>query len=310
VKSTADILTRLRLHAVGILLVIGQVFAAPSVVADELLIDARQRDASYPLGVTTNWQTLPLDTQIPDEHRWQRRNSDLINLGTSQDAQWLRIRFSATGATDASAFWMFSLGTSNARVVDFYHAVDGLQLVSHHSGSGVPYAERTVLYRQIVFPIKLIPGQHELLVRIEHGSSLSLEPSLSTRSNWVSRVLNGELSIVVYLGLVAVLALYSLAVFIRLREPEFGYFALCLGGAALWVMADTGVASQLLYPSHPFIHPFALRVSLGICLAGLLLFSRSVLAVGRSSPALARGMVLFGGCIAVACLFPVFRHFP
>jgi hypothetical protein len=311
VKLTASIRSLLLMQAVCVLLLAGPVFADARIPAgDELLIDARQNDVSYTLGGRTEWQALALDAVVPDEQSWQYRNRDLINLGFSRDAQWLRIRFQVIAQPESDVSWIFSLGTANARLVDFSHRLNGRELANRRSGTGVPFASRVIRYRQIAFPVPMVAGEHELLLRIESNSSLSVQPTLSTRTNWLARVLNHELVIGAYLGLLAILALYNLTVFVRVHEPVFGCFAMSLLGAVIWIMADTGVAPQLLYPTHPSVHDFVLRSFLGVFLAGLLLFSHQFLAVNRWSPVLARSMLVTAGCIGVAFLFPVFRHFP
>lgn len=294
------------------LLMAGWPAAADSVRLKSLEIpqSAQTGEVSVALGDRFEHQIAPLDSLQPGETGWQTPGTDLINLGFSRQAHWLRVRFHVGAATEEHPVWMFSLGTANARIVDVWHRIDGAQLAAHRSGSGLPFAVRPVRYRQFVFPVQMLPGEHELMLRIESHSSVSIEPTLSVRSHWLGHIIGGELLTGAYLGLIAILVLYNLAVFARVGDPIFAFFGLALAGACCWAMAESGVSSQYLYPESPAFHDFMLRASLGTMLAGLLFFSRSFLAVANWSPLLARLQLVAGCSVGAAFLFPVFRYFP
>ncbi len=242
-------------------------------VEANLLIDSRELDGSYKLSRIAEYQKSARETQVPDEHAWERHSADLINLGFSKDAHWIRIRFQVTEEPHHGDAWLFELGTANARIVDLSHRFNGKELAVHRTGSGVPFGARAVRYRKLTYPVQMLPGQHELLLRIESHSSVSLEPVLSSRSHWLAHVLTDELVAGAWLGLIAILVLYNVVVFIRVRDPVFGYFGSALTGSLSWLMAESGVSPHHIYPDNPGIHDFVLRFSLGAMLAGLSFFS-------------------------------------
>ena len=262
------------------------------------------------MGHTAEVQATTLLAEAPAEDGWAKTSGGTINLGFSSSSQWVRFVFQVEPAAQNVPDWVFSLGTGNVRSASFRHSVDGRLLSELQAGSGLPFAGRRINYREIAFPLTMLPGHHEILLRVDNFSSVSLSPVLASSAAWSERISFDNLIAGLIFGLLLVLALYNLCVCLLVREAIFFYFAVALVGAFFWRMAGAGFGSQFLYADHPIWHDFTMRFSIGVMFMGLLMFSREFLRVGEWSPRLRAGLTLAAGVIVVVNLFPIFRHFP
>ena len=264
----------------------------------------------YLLGPHAQVQTTALLAEAPVEAGWASVSGGTINLGFSKRAQWVRFIFQVEPSAQNVADWVFSLGSGNVRSATFQHFVGGRLLADLKAGSGLPFAVRRIKYREVAFPVAMLPGRHEILVRIDSFTSVSLRPVLAGSVAWSEQINVDTLIAGLFFGLLVVLALYNICVCMLVREAIFFYFALVLVGPLLWRIADAGFGSQFLYADHPVLHDLTMRVSIGVMLMGLLLFSREFLRVAEWSPRLRTGLTFAAGVIVLVNLFPIFRHFP
>jgi two-component system, sensor histidine kinase LadS len=293
-----------------LMLVAGAAIADRDTPDADVLQIAPTSGEPYLLGHHAQLQRTALSAEAPVEEGWARTSGGTINLGFSRSAQWLRFFFQVEPSAQDVPDWVFSLGSGNVRSATLHHYVDGRLLSDLHAGSGLPFEVRRIQYREVAFPVEMLPGRHEILVRVDSFSSVSLSPILASPAAWSERISVDNLIAGLIFGLLLVLALYNICVCMLVRETVFFYFAVALVGALFWRMADAGFASQFLYPDQPILHDFTLRFSIGVMLMGLLMFSREFLRVDEWSPRLRTGLTFAAGVIVLVNLFPIFRHFP
>ena len=264
----------------------------------------------YLLGGIAEVQTTALLANAPAADGWARSPGRTINLGFSRNAQWVRFVFEVGSPPAHVPDWVLGLGTGNLRLAGFQHHVNGRLLNELQAGTGLPFDVRQINYRQVAFPVAMQAGRHEIVLRIDSYSSVSLVPTLASSAVWSERSSIDSLVTGLIFGLLLTLALYNLCVWLLVREVIFFHFAMALMGAFVWRLADVGFGPQFLYPDYPIWHDFTLRVSIGVMLMGLLLFSRDFLRVGEWSPRLRTGLTFAAAMIVLVNFFPIFRHFP
>ncbi len=292
------------------MVVAGQSIADRPTPDSDALQVAPTSSQTYLLGLHAEVQNSALQAETPAEDGWTKSSGGTINLGFSRRSQWVRFVFQVEPAAQNVPDWVFSLGSGNVRSATFWHSVDGRLLSELKAGSGLPFAVRRIHYREVAFPVAMYPGRHEILVRIDSFSSVSLLPVLASSDAWSERIGFDNLIVGLMFGLLLVLALYNICVCMLVGEAIFFYFGVSLVGALFWRLAETGLASEFLYADHPICHDFTLRFSIGVMLMGLLMFSRDFLRVGEWSPRLRAGLTFAAGVIVLVNLFPIFRHFP
>ncbi len=293
-----------------LLLAVGSVFAESGPGASDALRLGPTSIGPYLVGGIAEVQTTALLASAPAADGWTRHSARTINLGFTRNAQWVRFVFEVEKSARHMPDWVLGLGTANVRLASFQHHLDGRLLTELQAGSGLPFAGRLINYRQVAFPVAMNVGRHEIVLRVDSYSSVSLVPTLASSAVWSERASLDSLFTGLIFGLLLTLALYNLSVWLLLREVIFFHFAIALFGAFVWRLADVGFGSQFMYPDYPIWHDFTLRFSIGVMLMGLLLFSRDFLRVGEWSLKLRTVLTFAAGMIVSVNLFPIFRHFP
>ncbi|MCR9279511.1 MAG: ATP-binding protein [Pseudomonadaceae bacterium] len=240
---------------------------------------------------------------------WRNIDGDSFSAGFGRQHHWLRLQFEVA-ETPQHPRWFYLLNAGNIDTAEFWHHIDG-ELVSHDiGGTGHRFATRPVAYRQLMFPINLPPGKHELLLRLSSAANFAINPQLATPPAWFEAESVNQTFIAALIGVLLMLAIYNGVVFAMSREAVFLIFSLTLTAGILWRLAITGYASQYLYPDAPLLHDNTLRLAAGGFLTGLILLTRELLQVTRWSARLNRGLKVAALLMAVTIALPVFAYAP
>ena len=226
------------------MLVAGATFADRNTNDSDVLQIAPISSESYLLGRHAEVQSTALQSEKPAEDGWTKTSGKTINLGFSRSAHRVRFVLQVEPTTQHVPDWVLSLGTGNVRFATFQHYFEGRVLANLRGGSGLPFSVRRINYREVAFPVVMLPGRHEILVRIDSFASVSLLPVLAGSAAWSERIAFDNLVAGLLFGLLLVLALYNIWLCLLVRESIFFYFAVTLVGALFWSVAETGFAQS------------------------------------------------------------------
>jgi signal transduction histidine kinase/ActR/RegA family two-component response regulator len=271
-----------------------------------LVIDGRTDH--YELGRQT-LIAIGADAEQVPKSGWSRSDSDFLNLGFTDKVHWLSTSFSVPAGV-ASRTWFYHMDSGNLRDVNFQHLVDGVVVHRESAGTLHAFADRSIAYRELTFPVDMRPGHHQILLSVSSFSSISARLELTGPMHWFIEVSVEQLLLGGILGITGVLALYNLCIFFVVRERVYLYFFGALVAALCWRAAEAGVASQFIYPSDPTWHAVFVRVSAGLYVALLALFTRDYLRVEKWAPWLSTILVVDAVIICALLVIPIFRYFP
>ena len=205
------------------------------------------------------------------------------SYGATPSAVWAAFRVYNATRTD----WYLEVGIAHVPEVDFYRQAAGGAFVAERLGDSRPYFPRAIRTNQIIFPLRVPPGDtgtYYLRFRSDHVLGFPLRAATGAvlyESNQRRDLLNGA-----YFGLLGTLILYNLFVFASLRDRAYLYYVLCVGMAGLNVAYQHGYAFQFLWPRWPALNTPMLFAALAtLC---IILFTDAFLETARYVPRLRR----------------------
>lgn len=146
------------------------------------------------------------------------------------------------------------------------------------SGDGIPFVERPVPHRSLVFSIQTPPrfsGTYYL--RFESSSSLNIVLSAADPESF-RRFDEGAAAFVwLYYGLILAVLLYNLFIAVTMRSASHGYFVAHSFFLLIFVSGMSGVAAQYFWPHSVWWTNHSIPISLGLLGVTLLQFGRSFL---------------------------------
>jgi diguanylate cyclase (GGDEF)-like protein len=199
-----------------------------------------------------------------------------VNVGFSNSAWWARVTL--RNPADASRL---------VYLRQDYPLIDSLTLYEpdghggwrvHATGDRTPFGTRDVSHRDFLFPLTLAPGSDTgFYLRYQSQGPIDINLSLLDPDVLTAEVSREQLAYGVYFGCVIMLLVWSGLVFLAVRDGAFlAYFAY-VATFGLYMMVNTGLAFQYLWPDSPRWANTCLIVLLNLSLITALQFSTTIL---------------------------------
>ncbi len=247
------------------LALLGGLVSAGAGATEVLQVDGR---AAVPLWPAVTLQldragALSLEQAIAQRHRFEVPTGTPGNLGRADGVVWLHATLHVPGVEHVDR--VLDIDYPSLNRVDVYRLRDGRVADHLRLGNTLRMDERPLRARTHAAPLRLDPGTHELLLRVQTLSSTVLPLTLRTASSFTESESRVQLIQGVFLGLALCMLIYSLAHWVTLRDAVFLDYALLLVGNALFGLAYFGIGAQVLWPDWP---PMSTKVApVGILLA-------------------------------------------
>jgi diguanylate cyclase (GGDEF)-like protein len=230
------------------------------------------------------------------------------NIGFSQSAWWVRITLNNPADTDRLVYLRQDYPLIDS--IDLYEpAADGGW---RHTATGdrQPFGSRAVAHRDFLFPIN-VPANTERAYYLRYASQgpVDIILSLLDPAEATAAVSREQLAYGIYFGCVLMLLVWSGLVFIAVRDQAFLSYFVYVGTFGLYMLVNTGLAFQYLWPDSPRWANTCLIVLLSGSLIAALQFSTTLLRAKDFTPRLdrlARGLQLLA-LLSIA-LIPVFEY--
>lgn len=217
--------------------------------------------------------------------------TDSLNFGLSGSAIWLRITLANRSGRPVER-WL-EVPFTHLHQVDFFTLTeDGIAHVS--TGASRPFAERQVIHRNFVFPLRLADGaERTYYLRVASGTSLDIPTRLWEPDAFAQESLREYMGQAIYFGMLLALALYNFLLFASLRDRTYLYYVMFVAANALSTMSFSGVAFQFVWPESPAWSMISSMIGFALTGITLLLFQRRLLATEATVPVLDRIVRLF-----------------
>ncbi|SFB67150.1 GGDEF domain-containing protein, diguanylate cyclase (c-di-GMP synthetase) or its enzymatically inactive variants [Polaromonas sp. OV174] len=220
---------------------------------------------------------------------WQPTHADAKYPVTGGDSLW--IRFSVPPAPDTER-WYLEVPYPAIDRASLYTLDGAGQWIEQRAGDKVAVGKWPVPHRHPLLPIALsaaVPTQY--LLQLENGHAFRLplqfisEGRLSHSEQRVSLILG------IFFGLTGLAAFISALGAISLRDPAYGFFALCVTLTALTQATITGIGGLHLWPLWPWWNSLSTTILPLLAASVTLLFISAVVALPERSRRLHRLML-------------------
>lgn len=208
---------------------------------------------------------------------WEELRFRRANYGLSSSVYW--VRFRVRNASSLERF-VLELGYPNLDRVRLYCPRPGGGYLVKESGDLIPFAERDIAHRSILFHLR--PLDYEpVYLRIASRGTVKFPLTLHAPKRFAERNYRLHLFLGLFYGFIASLLLYNLFLGLTLRERSYLLYVGYLLFFLLFQMIEDGVAYQLFWPGHPW---FANRVgplTIALAMATVLAFTADFTGVCR-----------------------------
>jgi PAS domain S-box-containing protein len=218
------------------------------------------------------------------------QSGSATNFGLTSAAIWLRVTLRT--APGAPTDWMMELAYPPLDRVELY-APDGKGgFIRQVGGDLLPFAERTVVHRNHVMPVRLKPGvATTLYLRVTSGGTVSAPVKLWQPAALWAHDQAEYATISLYFGLLIGLLLYNLLLFFSVRDRAYLIYVAFVACMAIAQAALTGFGAQFLWPGLLWWNSVSPPTGMAAAAVFGLLFARSFLSSALKMPRLDRLML-------------------
>jgi len=285
-----------------------QAYAAlPLVITDEFRSSSMGLNLDYledPAG------SLDVEDLLKPEHgnRFQPSLKENLGFGFTSSVYWLR--FTVQSRLSRPDVYYLEITYPLLDRVGLYEPGEaGYRLTV--VGDRIPFGERPVKHRNIVFPVRLEPGAvATYYLRCESTSSMNLPLKFHHRDAFASQVAGEQMVLGAYYGVLLTMLVFSLFLFAGLRDGIYLSYGIFISGYMLFQLGLNGLAFQYLWPDNIWWANTSVPFFIFFAFGTATFFSRSALDTPRLAPRLDKVMIAIVGLSAVGSLASLAIDYP
>lgn len=214
-----------------------------------------------------------------------RPSGDVINLGFSQGAHWLKLTLSRQVATQSD--WVLNIPFQSLDYLTLY-APGKTPVVT---GNLAAFESRPIRSPYFAFPISLDTSPQDFYLRVSSQYATTIPIEISTPQAFNNAAQDTAFIQALYYGELLGLAIYNLLLFFYLRERSFLFYTLFAISLGLGIFAGNGYGRMYLWQDQPYWDEVAQSACLSLAAMFGILFTNSFLRVESLSPSLHKVLV-------------------
>lgn len=237
----------------------------------------------------------------PGTYAFAPTRNDLIQPNDRQKAYWFRVEV----ANPTQESFLLHFVYSGTERIEVYEVADGRVVNQRTFGRLVPEREHHFRYSKLFMPIQARQSDRPHTLYIYMAGLYNASPYFYARPtvNLLEAIHREDLFYGLYYGFILIISIYSLFLFVRLRDQDTLRYAVWVLFVGLQLGLYRGFTAEFLWPGN---HEFEQYSSALAGLTGLLhvLFTLSFLRLKKYQPTFYRlGQVMIGAYILGIVLF-------
>lgn len=214
-----------------------------------------------------------------------RNTSPSPNLGFTSSTYWFRttLRSEDPGISE----WLLEVQYPLLDYIDLHlvYAGPNARVISYRGGDRVPFSERQVKHRNMLFKVPLEAGETvTMLMRVRTDSSMQVPLMLWNPEALLERDQDEYLVLGAFYGILMAMLLFNLMIYLANRDINYLYYVIYLVSVQLFQGSLNGLAFEYLWPEHPWWANVATPFSIGLVYTSIILFTREFLNLRRHLP--------------------------
>ena len=225
------------------------------------------------------------------------------NFGYSASAWWLRLHLDSS--LDAPSDWLLEVAFPSLDDVRVFWQ-SGSYSGQAVAGDRLPFAERPLIHRHFVFPVRTVPGETTtIFLRVASDGTLTVPLRLWQPGALQVHDQQTYAAHALYFGMILGLALFNLLIWWRLREPVYLAYVAFVSALAAGELALSGLGYQYVWPEALLWQSASLNS--GFAAAGLfaVCFTRMFLQLATYHPRLDRSLMAYSAAFALCVVGPL-----
>jgi serine phosphatase RsbU (regulator of sigma subunit) len=246
----------------------------PFIITDRL---KEQSVSSYADYLKVSADTLSLSKIVANQHLlpFVPTGMEDINFGFSKDVFWFRLR--VVNRSSVSDKWVLESSYPIIDSLTFFIQDANNRWQTFHTGDMIPFSQRNFADRRLVLPLDIPVGQERtIFIRLKTESSILMPLRIKHQDTFYQTNNIAELAYGIYYGVIMVMLLYNLFIFASLRDVNYLYYCISIGGGLMFFSATNGHALYLWGDSVWWANK-AVPFAIGTLTFGSALFARSFL---------------------------------
>ena len=237
---------------------------------------------------------------------WQQNDSDSFSHGYTNDNWWLRFAVGNTGAQTSRL--LVELAYPVLDEVEVWVLGSNNRVDAHYRlGDKQPFHERILQHRFFLIPLELPPaGEHMVVLRLKTTSSMQAPLTLWNERDYHERDQRVLLAEGLFFGGMGLMVLYSIFVFVALRDRLYFYYVLFVFSLLVFLASLKGLSFQFFWPQATQWNDRVLIVTLASMMASGGLFTIRFLRIREYMPRffwLTLGLVVMTSLTVVLAFF-------
>jgi len=186
--------------------------------------------------------------EIVEKSNWAPAPDEGVAAGFTSSVYWLR--FTINNQSQQAIPWNLEFAYSLIDEIELYSPTDNGEYTRIISGDNLPFSERQINYRNVVFPI-VAPAKQKntYYVRAKSTSSMILPLKLWPKNSFYKEVDTIKMLLGIFYGAVALAFLSALVNSIFLRDVMYLWLSLAFLGITLYLSGIKGLTFQYFWPN-------------------------------------------------------------
>ncbi|WP_343702789.1 7TM diverse intracellular signaling domain-containing protein [Chitinophaga sp.] len=204
-------------------------------------------------------------------------SSAYLNPGFTKSIFWV-----ALTQPPQTGEWYLVADNAHINHLEFYAVTDSIRLL-HVTGDFHPFFQRPLVYNTFAFP--LAPRAPLYLLKTDkHHESLQAPLLLRTREALQRQQVTETLVNGIFTGVIVLIILFGIFLYLTTRDAVYGWYALSVAAALMWIWSNKGLGFHYLWPDSVFFASRSRPLFVVLNLTFSLQFLTAYLGIKRTWP--------------------------
>jgi PAS domain S-box-containing protein len=277
----------------------------PAIAVQPLYIQEERE--SYPLGkhleiLEDSEGTLTFEqvSREPYASKFIANKEKSPNFGFTDSVYWVRFSLQKQSAADEQ--WLLEVDYPLFDHIGLFLPTGNDGYREKTTGDLLPFKEREILHRHFAFrvPPAGLSGR-PIYLRFETESTMNIPLILMSEKAFNQNDHDAQFGLGLYYGSILLMIIYSLLMWITIRDKNYLYYIFFITNFGLFQMAMNGSAYEYLWPNLVWWNNYSVPIFVALSALGVGMFTRSFLITREYLPGLDRVIIILN----ILCLLPV-----
>jgi diguanylate cyclase (GGDEF)-like protein len=232
---------------------------------------------------------LSLEQASSPLQTWVGMDRTSPNFGFTDKAYWFR--FALDNRTGKTQQRLLELPRAFIDDVRLFHLQNDQLLTKYALGDEQPFAQRVVQHQNLVMPLTLAPGVHQIYLRMASSGTIEAPLRLWEPAAFQAAAAKEHLLAGAVLGMLVVMVVYNLFIYLSTRDINYLYYIAFVASYLMFWSTLWGYTFAYVWPNEIRWNSIAVPVFIASACVAASLFADSFLKLRRFSRPLHWGVM-------------------